>query len=198
MHRHVVMQDMGIALGRLPGVLEHVQRNLAVTPLWTCPLLVTSDAGCVVNRPLTRGPLQAGTAGFPLMLVDVGVYGEPAVSGFRHRRDVRALQLQADVASFYGMSYLSPEELDARCDFAEYEALRAETGAAGALPHFREKVVYFKQGTADEAPHPLWRLQRAGLYSIFLAVVSATSTAALAVAGFYLAKPVAAALGLKH
>ncbi len=42
-------------------------------------------------------------------VVDIGVYGEPTVSSFRHRRVLRELQSFVDAPSSWGVNYEKPE-----------------------------------------------------------------------------------------
>ena len=118
-------------------------------------------------------PSMKPSAGFPLMACDIGVYGEPTVLGFKCRRDVRALQRLVDVPAFWGMSYLTAEELTQRYDFKQYEESRiqyragksegADKDAKPALLDIREKTSFFDPTKPDLGPIPLWRLHRAGL-----------------------------------
>jgi delta24-sterol reductase len=113
------------------------------------------------------------SSGFPLMACDIGVYGEPTVYGFKCRRDIRALQRLVDVPAFWGMSYLTSEELMETYDFKQYEASRkqyragkaegGDSNAKAALLDIREKTSFFDPSKPDLGPIPLWRLHRAGL-----------------------------------
>jgi hypothetical protein len=111
--------------------------------------------------------------GFPFMACDIGLYGEPTVSGFKCRRDIRELQCLVDVPAFWGMSYLTSNELTERYDFQQYEKSRREFRAEKAvgleetakspLLDIREKISFFDPTKPDLGPIPFWRLHRAGL-----------------------------------
>lgn len=201
--RVMVHQDMGVRLGRLEDTLLHVGARLGVSPLWVCPFRVWHDRGALWNtgwRAVAAANVAAGVAlappvpgwggdaegarapaGFPLMAVDVGIYGEPQAWGFRARSALRALQRFVDVPAFWGMSFLARDELESVYDFSSYEAVRAAAGARGALPDIREKTTFWDPAAPDEPPIFAWRLHRAGLAG------AAAGAGALVLAGVGLA-----------
>lgn len=143
--RNVVNQDMGMWLPRLGDGIRHVQRELGVYPLWNCPILHPKGNG-VSN-----------------VIVDIGIYGEPTVPNYRHRRKMRDLQLFVDHASLWGVSYLTRQELVDRgvYDRPRYERARALASANDAFLDIEEKIVWIDPGQGDgPVKHPLWRLER--------------------------------------
>jgi len=115
-------------------------------------------------------------SGFPFMACDIGIYGEPTVRGFRGRRDVHALQILVDAPSFWGMSFLTREEIATKYDFISYAAMRMRYGAsadansAPALLDIRDKTSYCDLNAPDPGPIPMWRVVRAGLVPHFVSL----------------------------
>jgi delta24-sterol reductase len=145
--RCVINQDMGVALQRLGEGIAWVQERLGVYPIWNCAVGLP-DPGYV--------------PGETSYVVDIGIYGEPTVSGYRHIRDMRALQKMADAPSLWGVSYLAWDELRATNPrrYDAYERARGEAGAAEAFLHIRDKVVWVDGSQPDEGKIPMWRLRR--------------------------------------
>jgi hypothetical protein len=145
--RCLISQDMGVKLQRLRAGIEWVQQRLGVYPLWNCALKLPDEARAAL-----------GTS----YLVDIGIYGEPTYPGYRHVRDMRALQTMADSPSLWGMSYLSWDELVATnpTRFDRYDRVRREHNAGDAFLHIREKVVWVDPATPDPGKIPFWRLYR--------------------------------------
>jgi hypothetical protein len=147
--RCLVNQDMGIRLSRLEEGIEYVQRNLAVHPLWNCP----AGAGAL-ELPFAT---SRSVAARPEMLVDLGIYGEPKVRPYRHFDAMRALQKFVDNPSFWGVCYLSPDELRQLYDFDAYEAVQRRYHAAESFVPIESKI-RFMQRPEKQGAIPLWRL----------------------------------------
>ena len=75
--RCLVHQDMGVTTVAGREGLAWVQANLAVYPIWNCPIRVPDGAR-----------LWLGAS----HMVDLGLYGEPAVRPYRCVEAMRALQ----------------------------------------------------------------------------------------------------------
>lgn len=146
-NRCVISQDMGVRLDRLREANEWVQERLRVYPLWNCAVDLSKES---------RERLETSH------LVDVGIYGEPKVRGYRHVRDMRALQKMVDAPSLWGVSYLTWDEIASKFPrrLELYERVRIETRAAEAFLHLREKVVWIDPGSAGAGKIPCWRLYR--------------------------------------
>jgi delta24-sterol reductase len=147
--RCLVLQDVGVRLGRLREGIDWVQAHLAVYPLWNCAIRVPE-----------AGVPDVGTT----HVVDIGIYGEPAVRRYRCVDAMRALQRLVDCPSLWGVSYLTREELrGARIvDFDRNERVRRRYHAEGAFPHLEEKVVWVDPAAPQASGKiPLWRLYRA-------------------------------------
>jgi hypothetical protein len=146
--RCVVNQDMGMTLARLEEGIEYVQKNLKVAPLWNCAV------GHVRDLPFaTPRKLPADTK----YVVDIGIYGEPRVRGYRAFEKMRALQKFVDVPSLWGCCYLTAEELRQAYDFASYEAVQRRYHAEEAFVPLESKI-RFMRGEGEQGPIPLWRL----------------------------------------
>ncbi len=145
--RCVINQDMGVTLERLGECVAWTERQLRVYPIWNCAVRLPEAFVASV-----------GTTHY----VDIGLYGEPMAAGFRHVRDLRALQRMADAPSLWGRSYLSVDELRAGnpSRFANYDRARAAVGADAAFLHIFDKVVWVDVSHEGEPKIPLWRLRR--------------------------------------
>lgn len=177
LHACAVNQDCVLRLGRVSEGLDYVATKLGVWPLWLCPCVVRSTAPAMAGAGLRRVAEEEG--GAPIMSCDMGVYGEPTVRGFRHRRDVAALQRFIDCPAFWGMSYLPPEELWQRYDRAAYDAVRSAYGADAVFPHIISKVSYHDEHAEDQPPILLWRLYRRGIRGRVLALLAVGAAAAV-------------------
>lgn len=150
--RCLVNQDMGVRLSRLEEGIEYVQRNLDVHPLWNCPAGSGSTSlSFAMPRKLQRDPE---------MVVDIGVYGEPKVKSYRPYEAMRALQKFVDVPSFWGVCYLSSEELREIYDFDAYQAVQRKYHAADAFVPLERKLRFMKPSEGPQERLPLWRLAR--------------------------------------
>jgi hypothetical protein len=92
-------------------------------------------------------------------VVDIGVYGEPKVKNYHAWDAMRALQKFVDVPSFWGVCYLSPEELREIYDFDSYEAVQRKYHALDAFVPLEKKLKFMKPAKKQERL-PLWRLAR--------------------------------------
>jgi hypothetical protein len=147
--RCLVNQDMGMRLGRLEEGIEYVQKNLGVYPLWNCPAgQGTTQLAFAVPRKLAANPE---------MVVDIGIYGEPTVPGYRNFEQMNALQRFVDVPSLWGVSYLTPAELREVYDFSAYEAVQEKYHAKAAFVPLESKI-HFMRPSENQGRLPLWRL----------------------------------------
>jgi hypothetical protein len=148
--RCVVNQDMGMRVSRLEEGIEYVQRNLGVYPLWNCPASIgTLDLAFATPRRLAA----AGE-----MVVDIGIYGEPTVRGFRNFEVIRALQKFVDAPALWGVSYLTLDELRDIYDFESYEQVQRKYHATEAFVPLESKIRFMRPNGSDGGKIPLWRL----------------------------------------
>jgi hypothetical protein len=148
--RCLVNQDMGMRLSRLEEGIEYVAEHLGVYPLWNCPAgQGTVDPSFAIPRKLAER-LE--------MVVDIGIYGEPKVRGYRNFDAMRALQKFVDVPSLWGVCYLTPEELREIYDFDSYQRVQRENHAEGAFLPLESKLQFMRPSGAQKGPLPLWRL----------------------------------------
>lgn len=149
-----VDQDMGIKLSRLEEGIRYEQRNLGVYPLWLCPI-TNKHSKMFTEESLKLHPDRAKALGDEF-LVDIGIYGEPTVKPFRHRRVVKELRDFVDSPSNWGVSYKDKETVR-----REWAPVRAKYHADHAFPSIDEKIV-FRSSEADAADNeesiPHWRL----------------------------------------
>lgn len=143
----VVLQDVGVRVERLAEVLAWVQAQLAVYPIWNCPIRVSER-----DRPR-----------FGSHLIDVGLYGEPGRPDYQAARMMRHLQLLSDSPSLWGVSYLTREEFRAKrvLETESYEQARDTYHASDAFLHAEDKVVWIDPHTPARRKPPFWRLHLA-------------------------------------
>ena len=147
--RCIVSQDMGIRLSRLEEGIEWVQKNLAVYPLWNC----AAGQGAL-DLPFARSKRLGND---PEILVDIGIYGEPKVRDYRHWDAMGALQRFVDNPSFWGVCYLSREELRELYDFSALEQIQERYHARDAFVPLETKI-RFGEKPAKQGSIPAWRL----------------------------------------
>jgi len=152
--RCVVQQDMGIMLKRLKEGIEWVENRLGVYPLWLCPV--------AAKRSLKTAPFylalhpEAAKCMADEYVVDIGVYGEPTVQPFHHRRIVRALQEFVDAPSMWGVCYKPKEEL-----VAAWKPIRDKYHATDVFVGVEQKVTFQGEESEqllNEGPIFAWRL----------------------------------------
>jgi hypothetical protein len=165
--RSVVMQDVAVTLGRLEEGIAYAKAQFGVYPFWNCPVSHASRGPYAKGEPHEllfvadhrrtreeRIELDARER----YMVDIGLYGEPSVAGFRHRRAIRELQRFVDMPAAWGVCYLEADEFERVWDLATYDAVRAKYYATAAFPHFRDKVLDQRTDALDRAPAATWRL----------------------------------------
>lgn len=150
--RCLVQQDMGILLKRLQEGIEWVQANLSVYPLWLCPvntkLSLKNNDEFLKIHPETRRTFKDD------FVCDIGIYGEPTVRPFYHRRVVKALQEFVDAPSMWGVCYKDKEEIR-----QAWLPIRSKYHAVEAFPGVEEKTTFRgKDDNLDEREIPHWRL----------------------------------------
>jgi Delta24-sterol reductase len=146
--RCLVNQDMGMRLSRLEEGIAWVQEHLGVHPLWNCP----AGPGAL-DLPFAASRRMPDRNE---IVVDIGIYGEPTVRGYRSFEAMRALQSFVDVPSLWGVCYLSPEELRAVYDFDAHEAIGRAYHATDAFAPIESKIRFMSP--TGKGPIPLWRL----------------------------------------
>jgi|GEM_PF-2260072 len=154
-NRHLVYQDLGVALDRVPEIVRWIGDNIGVYPLWNCPIRLMT--------PEHLPALPAAAPGAHRYLVDVGVYGAPTVKSYRAHVTVAELQRKVDFPSLWGPIYLGREELAGKrgFDLAAHDELRARYHANGAFAHLYDKITWAGDtAPAAGGPSSLWRLER--------------------------------------
>jgi hypothetical protein len=162
------MQDVAVSLGRLDEGIAYAKEHFGVYPFWNC---AASHA--------QRGPYARGQPNEMLFvadhrrtreerialderdryMVDIGLYGEPTVPGFRHRSAIRALQRFVDMPAAWGVCYLDRDELERVWDIETYDRVRDAYHATAAFPHIREKILDPQTDPSDEPPDRGWRFR---------------------------------------
>jgi delta24-sterol reductase len=130
--RCVVLQDMGMKLTRLNEAIQYVNSRLGVFPLWVCPVYQKhQDRNPNIALQGDNEPVDADDCYF----CDVGIYGEPTVKPFYHRRAVKDLIEFVDYPSKWGTTYRTKEQIA-----AEYQHIRQRYHAIGAFTGVEDKV----------------------------------------------------------
>ena len=157
--RCFVLQDMGILLNRLEDGINWVNDRLGVYPLWICAVdasrsLKTSEEFLAHRGDERKLHEKIAEDGF---VIDIGIYGEPTVQPFKHKRILKDLQAFVDAPSSWGVNYTKPEVLRKR-----HHSIREKYHAIGAFPGLEEKITYRGSidDNIDEGPITCWRLYR--------------------------------------
>ena len=166
--RSVVMQDVAVSLERLEEGIAYAKQHFGVYPFWNCaaghpqrgPYVEGRGNAMhfIVDHRLSAEERQVIEQRTRYM-VDIGLYGEPTVSNFRHRSAIRALQSFANMPAMWGVCYLDREDFRRLYGIEAYEALRPKYHADAAFSHIEEKVLNQASSQLELAPRPLWRAQ---------------------------------------
>jgi hypothetical protein len=157
LERCLVQQDMGMLLGRLAEGIEYVTEHLGIYPLWNCPAGPVSMEGATVGAPFT---IPRRLVGKRDMMVDIGIYGEPTIRGYRNFEAMSALQKFVDIPSLWGVCYLTLDELRQVYDFSSYEATRRKYHSDEAFLSLTSKIRFMRPSGSEQGPVRLWRLFR--------------------------------------
>lgn len=132
-----VVQDMLVPITSLTEVLQDIDKNLAVYPMWLCPHLVCHHAeGGLVG--------EVSRAGTKEMYVDIGLYGVPKRQPFVHdvalRRLEEVVRRHRGYQGMYAVSYMDRSEFDTMFHRELYDQCRAKYGAVDKFPDVFEKT----------------------------------------------------------
>lgn len=135
-----MVQDVGVPYAAVADFQAWLDANLAIYPLWLCPLRVQRDGGAAAQHGLHS---DFGRPHAP-NLMNFGVWGNlPGRSRravvARNRDLERKVQALGGKKWLYAHAYYPKDEFWAHYDRASYDALRAKYGAA-YLPSVYDKV----------------------------------------------------------
>jgi hypothetical protein len=180
LERVFAQQDTIWHVSNLERGCRWVAEHMGVWPLWHCPCFVDRSRGPFTSIPTDKLAAKP-YAKPPTYIVDMGIYGEATVPGYKVRRDMRALQLHMDAPTTFGNVYLSPEEFEECFDLADYRELRKSLGAEDAFLPIERKVCVYDETKPVLGKIPLWRLEREGLVEPIMIGLGVTAAAAVTV-----------------
>lgn len=137
--RQYIVQDLALPFATAPQFIEYVERALAISPLWLCPLRQSPDRPMHPHKSAPSGD----DAPSENLLLNVGVWGAGPSDHDDFVRVNRALEHKvrelAGMKWLYAHAYYTEDEFWNIYDRSWYEALRAKYHA-GHLPSVYDKV----------------------------------------------------------
>jgi FAD/FMN-containing dehydrogenase len=134
-HTESVIQDVDIPIARAAEFLDFLRREIAIVPIWICPL--RAPAG--VDTPLYPLATDVLYVNFGFWDVIESRSAEPP--GHRNRMIEREVTRLGGIKSLYSDSYFSRHEFDAAYGMATYAALKMRYDPTHRLPALYEKCV---------------------------------------------------------
>jgi len=133
--REMVVQDVEIPVERGDDFLEFFERNVAMKPVWLCPLKLRGD------RAWTLYPLRPGE-----VYVNFGFWGTVPLppgqqDGYYNRMVEEEVSALGGHKSLYSTAFYSEEEFRRRYNGADYDKLKAEYDGGGRLLGLYDKCV---------------------------------------------------------
>jgi FAD/FMN-containing dehydrogenase len=135
-HVESVIQDVDIPLGNAASFLAFLLDEIAILPIWICPITPSPSAGRFVLYPLVPG-MRYVNFGF----WDVLRRREPRSPGHFNRRIEEEVAARGGIKSLYSDSYFPREEFDRIYGGVAYRALKARYDPHGVFPQLYEKCV---------------------------------------------------------
>jgi FAD/FMN-containing dehydrogenase len=135
-HSESVIQDVDIPLGNAVSFFEFFQREIAIAPVWICPLIVTHGGG---RFPLY--PLQAGRFYVNFGFWDVlrrPMRFAPHQFNKLIEQQVTAL---GGIKSLYSDSFYAREDFERIYGGKQYRALKQKYDPRGEFPELYDKCV---------------------------------------------------------
>jgi FAD/FMN-containing dehydrogenase len=135
-HAESVIQDVDIPLAGAPEFLTWFQREIALAPVWVCPLRGTATADRFPLYPLAPGRLCINFGFW-----DVLRRRERREPGHFNRMIERQVSALRGIKSLYSDSYYTRDEFARAYGGAAYRALKAKYDPDGAFPELYDKCV---------------------------------------------------------
>jgi FAD/FMN-containing dehydrogenase len=135
-HPESVIQDVDIPLAAAAEFLAFLHREVAILPVWLCPIRAPDAA-----RRFPLYPLRPGTVHVNFGFWDAVTSRAPRPPGFLNRRIERKVAELGGVKSLYSESFYTEDEFWSIYDGAAYRALKARYDPAAALPDLYAKCV---------------------------------------------------------
>ena len=139
--RERVIQDVEVPVDRLPGFLGWFDENVAMRPVWLCPLRLREPDGPGSTRTWPSYPLKPGTT-----YVNVGFWGTVPIADGAHEGDVNRA-VEAEVTrlgghkSLYSDSYYDRATFDRLYNGANHAAVKRKYDPGDRLTGLYEKAV---------------------------------------------------------
>ncbi len=139
---HHVVQDMLVPVDDLGACLDVFDKETNIYPIWLCPFKISSNAS---GKQPHRGFIKPLDGQKETMFVDIGVYGNPTVKGFKADKTCRILEeCVRDMKGYqmmYADSYMTKEEFRSMFDHQLYDKLRKEIPyCEEAFPEVYDKI----------------------------------------------------------
>ena len=135
-HTESVIQDVDIPIAHAAEFLAFLHTDVAIVPIWICPIRAPAPGADASLYPLPRGTLSVNFGFW-----DTVSSREARPAGFVNRRIERKVQDAGGVKSLYADSYFSKDEFWSIYDGDAYRALKARYDPQGALGDLYDKVV---------------------------------------------------------
>lgn len=135
-HAESVIQDVDIPIGNAAQFLEFFQREIAITPVWLCPIVGTADAGKFPLYPLRPGQLYVNFGFW-----DVVRQPQRFAPGHFNRLIESKVSELGGIKSLYSDSYYSREAFAEIYGGVAYRALKARYDPHSVFPDLYDKCV---------------------------------------------------------
>jgi FAD/FMN-containing dehydrogenase len=136
LHAESVIQDVDIPIGRAAEFLEFFQRDIGISPVWTCPVRASARADRFCLYPLRPGALYVNFGFWDV----VRTSGEHS-AGFFNRLVEHEVEALGGIKSLYSDSYYPPERFWRSYGGDAYRALKARYDPDGNFPDLYSKCV---------------------------------------------------------
>jgi FAD/FMN-containing dehydrogenase len=136
LHSESVIQDVDIPIRRAVEFLEFFQRDIGISPVWTCPVRASVGADRFCLYPLRPGALYVNFGFWDV----VRTSGEHS-AGFFNRLVEHEVEALGGIKSLYSDSYYPPERFWRNYGGDAYRALKARYDPDGNFPDLYSKSV---------------------------------------------------------
>ena len=131
-----VIQDVDIPVQRAAEFLEFFQRDIGISPVWTCPVRASAGADRFCLYPLQPGALYVNF-GFWDVVRTSAEYSD----GYFNRLVEHEVEALGGIKSLYSDSYYAPERFWRNYGGDAYRALKARYDPDGNFPDLYSKCV---------------------------------------------------------
>jgi FAD/FMN-containing dehydrogenase len=136
LYRESVIQDVDIPFARAGEFLDFLRREIAIVPVWVCPV-----RGDLPGERFPLYPLGAAPMYVNFGFWDVLQTREPHEAGYFNRRVEAEVMRLGGIKSLYSDSYFSPQEFGTCYGLDAYEALKERYDPHGRAPQLYDKCV---------------------------------------------------------